>query len=108
MGSDIEHYPIYLLLGIILWTFFSEATSLGIESIMDRGDLIRKISFPKYIIVISSTLSALINLLLNLTVVFIFVLINGVDLHWSILWLPLVILELYIFSLAVAFALSAL
>jgi ABC-2 type transport system permease protein len=51
LGS-IEHYSVYLLLGIVLWTFFSEATSQGMSSITSRGDIIRKINFPKYIIVL--------------------------------------------------------
>lgn len=107
-GSDIEHFPVYLLLGIVMWTFFTEATNQGMQAIVSRGDLIRKINFPKYIIVISGTISALINLALNLLVVLAFVLINGVDLHWSIFWLPLAVLELYVFSLAIAFLLAAL
>ena len=53
LGRDIENFPIYLLLGIVLWTFFAEATNLGLQSIISRGDLIRKINFPKYIIVVS-------------------------------------------------------
>ncbi len=106
-GSNIEHFPVYLLLGIVMWSFFTEATQQGMQAIVSRGDLIRKINFPKYIIVISSTISALINLALNLMVVIIFVLINGVDLHWSALLLPLSIIELYIFSLAAAFLLAA-
>ena len=107
-GSDIEHFPIYLLLGIVMWTFFVEATSQGMQAIVSRGDLIRKINFPKYIIVISGTISALINLFLNLLVVMLFIGVNGVDLHRTILLLPLNILELYIFSLAIAFLLAAL
>lgn len=106
-GGDVEHYPVYLLLGVVMWSFFIEATSQGMQAIVGRGDLIRKINFPKYIIVISGTISALINLLLNLIVVFVFVAINGVDLHFSVLWLPLNILELYVFSLAIAFLLGA-
>jgi ABC-2 type transport system permease protein len=106
-GSDVEHFPIYLLLGIVLWGFFTEATTQGMSAIVSRGDLIRKINFPKYIIVISGTISALINLVLNLVVVLGFVLINGVDLKWSALWLPLNIAELYVFSLALAFLLAA-
>jgi ABC-2 type transport system permease protein len=77
------------------------------QAIVSRGDLIRKINFPKYIMIISGTISALINLFLNLIVIFVFIVINGVDLHWSILMLPLNILELYIFSLAIAFFLGA-
>ncbi len=107
LGKAIEHYPVYLLLGIVMWTFFTEATAQGMSAIVARGDLIRKINFPKYIIVVSGTISALINLLLNLIIVFVFLIINGVDIHWSLLLLPINIAELYIFSLAIAFLLSA-
>ena len=57
LGRAIEHFPVYLLLGIVKWNFFAEATSLGLQSIVGRGDLIRKVNFPKYIIVISGTIS---------------------------------------------------
>ena len=107
-GSGGEHFAVQLLLGIVLWTFFTEATVQGMNAIVARGDLIRKINFPKYIIVVSGTISALINLSLNLLVVFVFIFANGVDIKWSILFLPLTILELYVFSLAIAFLLSAL
>jgi len=107
LGTAIEHYPVYLLLGIVMWTFFTEATSQGMAAIVGRGDLIRKINFPKYIIVISGTISALINLLLNLIVVFFFMIFNGVGLHLTLLLLPINILELYILALAIAFLLSA-
>jgi len=106
-GSDVEHFPIYLLLGIVLWSFFTEATTQGMQAIVSRGDLIRKINFPKYIIVISGTISALINLTFNLLVVFVFMLINQVDIKATILLLPLNIIELYVFALAVAFFLAA-
>jgi len=107
LGS-IEHYAVYLLLGIVLWTFFSEATNQGMGSIVGRGDLLRKISFPKYIIVLSTTISALINLTLNLVIVAVLMVINGVDLHVSALLLPVYVFEIYIFALGLAFFLSAL
>lgn len=106
-GSDVEHFPIYLLLGIVMWSFFTEATSQGMQAIVGRGDLIRKINFPKYIIVVSGTISALINLLFNLIVVFVFMLINHVDIKATILLLPINIAELYVFALAIAFFLAA-
>lgn len=108
LGRDIEHFPVYLLLGTVLWSFFTEATVQGLNSIISRGDLIRKINFPKYIIVISGTVSALINLVINMVVVVIFSFINGVDLHWSALWVLPLIIELYVFSLGMAFFLAAL
>lgn len=107
LGS-VEHYAVYLLLGIVLWTFFSEATNQGLSSIIARGDIMRKISFPKYIIVLSTTISALVNLALNLSVVIIFMLINGVSFHFSAFMFPLYIVELYALALGVALFLSAL
>ena len=107
LGS-VEHYPVYLLLGIVLWTFFAEATNQGLASIVSRGSVIRKISFPKYIIVLSTTISALVNLTLNLLIVAVFMLISGVTLNVSILMLPFYIIEIYILALGLAFSLSAL
>jgi ABC-2 type transport system permease protein len=107
IGSDIEHYAVYLLLGIVLWNFFVEATSQGLSAIVARGDLIRKINFPKYIIVVSGTISALINLGINLVVIAVFMAINHVDLLPTA---PLVILPiafLYVLALSIAFFLSA-
>lgn len=108
LGRDIQHFPVYLLLGIVLWGFFTEATSNGLNSIINRGDLIRKINFPKYIIVISGTISSLINLSINLIVVLVFILINRVDLSWEAVLIVPLIAELYIFALALAFFLAAL
>jgi ABC-2 type transport system permease protein len=108
LGRDIENFPVYLLLGVVMWTFFTEATNNGLQSIIARGDLIRKINFPKYIIVISGTISALINLGFNLLVVLVFILFSGVQLSFeSLLVIPL-ILELYVFALGLAFFLAAL
>lgn len=106
LGKDIEHYPVYLLLGIVLWNFFTETTVIGASSVVARGDLIRKISIPRYLVVISSSLSALINLGLSLVVVFIFALFNGIT--PSITWLLLIplIIELYVLSLGISFFLS--
>ncbi len=108
IGSNIPHYPIYLLLGIVIWNFFLEATNNGLTSIVGRGDLIRKINIPKYIIVVSGTLSALINLGICLVVVFIFMFFSGIELRPVAALLPLLIIELYILALALAFFLSAL
>jgi ABC-2 type transport system permease protein len=106
--GTIEHYAVYLLLGIVLWTFFAEATNQGMISIVSRGDLLRKISFPKYILVLSTTISALINLGLNLLIVISLMIFNGVQFNLSMLLLPVYILEIYLLALGLAFYLSAL
>ncbi len=107
IGAGIPHYPIYLLLGIVLWNFFAEMTGQSLGSIVGRGDLIRKIRIPRWIIVISASVSALINLGLNLVVVGIFLILNDVDITWNIALLPLSLLEIYVFGLGISFFLAA-
>lgn len=108
IGSTIPHYPVYLLLGIVIWNFFTEMTVQSLGSIVGRGDLIRKISIPRWIVVFSSSISAVINLLLNLVVIAVFMLLNHVDLRATILWLPLILAEVYLFALGLSLFLSAL
>jgi len=108
LGSDVENFPIYLLLGIVLWGFFVEATTLSMGAIVENEGLLRKIKIPPYILVISRTINASINLGFNLLVVGIFMFFSSIDMHAGmILFLP-VLLELYIVSLAVSFLLAAL
>lgn len=74
---------------------------------MGHGDLLRKIHFSKYVIVIASSMSAMINFGINFVVVVVFALINGVSLTWSWLLMVPLVLELYMLSLGIAFFLSA-
>lgn len=107
LGDDVPHYPVYLLLGIILWQFFADLTNQSLSSIVARGDLIRKIRIPRWMIVLTSSVSALINLGLNLIIVAVFMVINQVELSWSVFWLPFALLEIYIFAAGLALFLSA-
>src|SRR4051794_31385362 len=58
IGSDIPNYPVYLLLGIVMWNYFAESTSNAMRSIVDKGDLIRKVYFPRIVILFASSVSA--------------------------------------------------
>ena len=107
-GAGIPHFAVSLLLAMTMWTFFGEAVGQGMNSIVARGDLLRKINFPKIIVVLSATVGALINFAINLFVVLVFAIINGVQFHWYILLAPLVFVELYVFALGLALLLSAL
>lgn len=108
IGKGFPHFPVYLLLGIVIWNFFNEMTNQSLTSIVGRGSLIRKIRIPRWIIILSSSVSALINLFLNLIVVGVFAIVNQVELSFSLAWLPLILLEIYIFGLGVSLLLSAL
>lgn len=107
IGNGVPHYPVYLLLGIVIWNFFNETTLQSLSSIVGRGDLIRKVSIPRWIIVLSSSISALINLFLNLVVVGVFMAINHVEIYGTIMLLPLILLEVYVFALGISLFLSA-
>lgn len=107
-GAEIPHYPVYLLIGTVLWNFFTECTNQGIQSLIIRSDLMRKISFPKWIIVLSATTTALINLGINLIVVIIFSLLSGVEFSLTWLVVPFLILELYLLSFGIALLLGSL
>ena len=106
-GADVPHFSVALLLGIIMWNFFNETTTGGMMSIVGHGDLLRKIHFSKYVVVVASSMSALINFGINFVVVIVFALVNGVRPTWSWLLILPIVFELYILSLGVAFFLSA-
>jgi ABC-2 type transport system permease protein len=107
LGKGIPHYPVYLFTGIVIWNFFTEMTQQSLGSIVGRGDLIRKIRIPRWIIVFSSSISALISLGLNLVVLSIFMIFNHVSIMHSIMLLPLLLIEVYVFALGVSLFLSA-
>lgn len=107
LGAEVPHFPVYLLLGIVLWNFFAEMTTQSLGSIVGRGDLIRKIRIPRWIIVLSSSVSALINLGLTLIVIVAFMVINHVDLLRTSLWFPLILVQIYLFALGTSLFLAA-
>lgn len=101
-------FPISLLCGTCLWSFFSESTSMGMRAIVDRGDLLRKIHFPNYIIVASTTMGSMISLSINLVVVILFGFFAHAHYTWRILLVPLSIIQLYCLGLSVALLLGSL
>jgi ABC-2 type transport system permease protein len=107
LGQGVPHYPVYLLLGIVIWNFFLEMTTQSLTSIVGRGDLIRKIRIPRWMIVFSSSISALINFFLNFVVIIVFMVLNHVSPQETLLWLPLILVEVYLFALGLSLFLSA-
>lgn len=109
IGQGVPNYPVSLLLGIVLWSFFTEATSTALKSIVGKGSLIRKINIPRYLVPMASIASAFINLLLNLIVVFIFILFakdTPLSLG-SLVIFSLLLLELIAVASATSFFLAA-
>ena len=100
MSDGTATYPVVLLLGISSWQFVTESTNVGLRSVVDRGDLLRKIHFPNYIVVVSATIGAMISYVINLVVVLVFALFSRVHFTWRIIFLPINVAELYVVTLA--------
>lgn len=107
-GGDIPHFGVYLLLGIVLWNYFVEVTTGSVGAIVNKGDIMRKVNFPRYVIVISGSFSALINLAFNLLVVGFFIALAKTEISPAVVFFPLIILELFVFALSLGFLLSSL
>ena len=107
MRFQIDNYLIYLIAGIIPWTFFTTSITSGMNSIIFNADIIKKVYFPRVILPISSVTSALVNFLISCIIIVIFALISGVGIGYSLLFLPIVALIQYIFTLGIVFILSA-
>jgi ABC-2 type transport system permease protein len=108
-GSGDPSFPVELLVGIVLWTFFADATSSAVGAIVANGQIIRKAYFPRWIVVVASTLSATMTLAVNLALV----LLIGLPLGWfhvgsQTLLLPLLFVELYVLVVGIGLLMSAL
>jgi ABC-2 type transport system permease protein len=107
-GSGVPNYPVMLLLGIVLFSFFQEATTSAVTSVVAQEGIVRKTQFPRLVIPTTVVLTALFNLCLNLVVVFVFVLAYGVDPLWTWLLFPVALLALFVLTTATSMLLSVL
>jgi ABC-2 type transport system permease protein len=108
VGADEPYFPVALLLGIVLYSFFSEVTGTSVRSLATREGLIRKVEFPRLAVPLATLLTALMNLVLNLVPVFVFYLLAGGQPHWSWLQLPLLVALLSLLAVGLAMVLSVL
>lgn len=107
LGSGVPYYAVYLLLGIVFWGFFLEMTTQGLQSIVARAPLLRRINFPRYVVVLSVGAYVLISFALNLVVLAVFMIFQRVPVRVEILYLIPLFVELLAVGLSVTFFLSA-
>lgn len=105
---DIPNYPLYLICGQTLWTFFNESTNMAMQSVIGNGPLIRKVYIPKYIFPISRVLSSFVTMSFSLVAILIVMLVTGVPLTWKLLLLPIPLALLLLFCMGIGMVLSAL
>ena len=104
---DVENFPLYLLSGQVVFTFFSDSTTSSMTAIINNASLIKKIYVPKYLFVLSRVFSSFINLMASFTALLLVMVATRAELHWTVLFVPVPMLLLVGFCLGIGLILSA-
>ena len=102
-----DNYLIFLIIGIIPWTFFTNVIAYGTQSILTNANIIKKVYFPREILPISVATSGLINFFISCIIIFIFILFSKVGFSWHVIFLPLIALVEYFLALGCIFISSS-
>ena len=105
--TDIKNFPMYLITGQVIFTFFSEATNMAMMSIIGNGGLIKKVYIPKYIFPLSKVMFSFTNMLFSLIAVVIVAIATKLPITPAILLFPLPLIYVFIFSLGVGLLLAS-
>ena len=108
LGSNVNHYVIFLFSGQLVFSYFSEATNMGMLALMGNAGIFTKVNVPKCLFLFSQNVTSLINFGLTLVIYFIFVLLDGLSVTPKFLCLLYPIACLVLFNLGVGMILSAL
>lgn len=106
--DNIEHYPLYLILGSITWTVFADSTSVGVVSIIEAAPLLKKVRVNKAVFPAERVLFCLLNFAFSLIAVFLVMLYEGVMPTWAFLLLPVCLFLLCVFCIGISLLISAL
>lgn len=107
-GNNVNHYAVYLFAGQLVFSYFTDATNLGMSSLVGNSGIFTKVNVPKYLFLFSQNVSSLINFGLTLLIFFAFVAIDGIAFTWKFLLLIYPVLCLIVFNLGIGLILSAL
>lgn len=108
MKIQVEYYALFLLEGIILWSFFTRTTTGSLLSIVIKPNLVKKVYFPRDILVISSCTTALLMSIFESFVFILFMIIFRIPLSIYLVFIPVIILIYFFICLGISLALAAL
>ena len=108
LKSDIENYAVYLCCGLIPWQYFSSVVLRGAATMIDNGNIIKKVYFPREILPISVVTSEGVNFLIATIIILGFVIFGGIGLSINLLWYPIILAIQYLVSVGIAFIVSSL
>lgn len=105
---DIPNFPLYLICGQTLWTFFNESTNMSMYSVLQNGALIKKVFIPKFIFPVSRVLSSFVTMSFSLGAILLVMLFTKAQFYWTILLIPIPLAFLLLFCVGIGMVLSAL
>lgn len=106
-GQDYRQYPVFVLVGIIPWNFFSGSLSSGTMAVISNSSLVKKVYFPRELLPTASLISNLVNFLFTFLVLIAFIYAFGIGLTIHALWIPIILITQLIFTLGITLFLSA-
>jgi ABC-2 type transport system permease protein len=108
IGASVPHYPLYLLTGIVCWTFFVDATHAATPIIPQQSTLLRKLAFPRVLLPLSVTLTSALTFGVNLLAIVVFIAVSRVHPRWDWFLIAPLLVELYVVVLGAALVLCTL
>ena len=105
---DIPNYAGYLLLGIVLWSFFSEGTSNGVGSLLAQAGILSKVALPRHLVVLAAVLNAMMTFGISLTILAVLLLVSGVHGGLALISFPILLVDLILFTVGIALLLAPL
>jgi ABC-type polysaccharide/polyol phosphate export permease len=106
--TTVPHYPVYLLSGIVIWSFFHQSTTTAVHYLLSSRPLIMSMYVPRTAFAIAATGAGLVNLTLSLVPLVAIVLLTGAPLYPTLAWLPVPVALAAAFTLGVGLLVSIL
>ena len=106
--TEVAHFPVYILSGLLVWNYFSQATNAAISGLVWGGSLLKRIYIPSAVFGVSAIGTALVNLIISIVPLVIVMLVDRAPFYWSLLFLPVSIVILTAFTLGFGLFISSL
>ena len=107
MRSNMENYTVFVCCGLIPWNFFSTAISRSSFTMIENGNILKKVYFPREILPISVVTSEAVNFVISTIIILAFVLGSGMGLTWYVVFYPLILLVQYVLLIGISLFVSS-
>ncbi len=107
MRNNIPNYTVFMVCGLIPWAYFSSSVNRSTFVMIENGNILKKVYFPREILPLSLVTSETVNFLISSIIILVFTLANGIALSWLIVLFPVVLLVQYVLQLGIALILSS-